>query len=88
MTTANATAARVRLTILLKDGVLDAQGQAVERALRTMDYDAAHVRVGRVIDLDLPAANWQEAAREMCTRFLANPLIEEFEITRLDEEAR
>lgn len=80
---ASAARARVRLTILLKQGVLDAQGQAVEAGLHTMGFDAAHVRVGRVIEIDVPAGGWEAAAREMCARFLTNPLIEEYEIARV-----
>jgi phosphoribosylformylglycinamidine synthase len=76
--------ARVRLTILLKPGVLDAQGQAVESGLHTMGFDAERVRVGRVIELDVPSDGWEAKAREMCARFLTNPLIEEYEIVLVE----
>jgi phosphoribosylformylglycinamidine synthase len=70
----------VRITIFLKPGVLDAQGQAVASGLRTLGFEAADVRVGRAIELTLPEEAGAERVREMCERFLANPLIEEYDI--------
>jgi phosphoribosylformylglycinamidine synthase len=61
-----------------KAGILDPQGQAVERALPALGFDGvANVRVGRLIELDV-----EDAARlgEMCEKLLANPLIEDYEI--------
>jgi phosphoribosylformylglycinamidine synthase len=68
----------VRVLIRPKAGILDPQGQAVERALPALGFDgASKVHVGRLIELeitdpaDLPA---------MCERLLTNPLIEDYEI--------
>ncbi len=61
-----------------KEGILDPQGQAVERALPALGFDGVTgVRVGRLVELDV-----DDAARvpEMCERLLANPLIEDYEV--------
>lgn len=60
---------------MLKPGVLDAPGQAVERGLRALSYDVESVRVGKVVEIRLPDA-MRPRVDEMCERFLANPLIE------------
>jgi phosphoribosylformylglycinamidine synthase len=73
----------VRVTIFLKPGVLDAQGQAVASGLRTLGFEAAEVRVGRAIEITLPHDAWEQRIREMCERFLTNPLIEEYEIAEV-----
>ena len=69
---------RVRVLVRPKRGILDPQGQAVERALPALGFDGvSNVHVGRLIELDV-----QDADRlpEMCEQLLANPLIEEYEI--------
>ncbi|MDR5709209.1 MAG: phosphoribosylformylglycinamidine synthase subunit PurS [Armatimonadota bacterium] len=68
---------RVRVVIFLKPGVLDAQGQAVATGLRALGYEVEDVRVGRAVELALPDGADVE---ELCARFLANPLIEEWRV--------
>jgi phosphoribosylformylglycinamidine synthase len=70
-----------RITIMLKPGVLDAPGQAIERGLRALAYDVDGVRAGKVIEMTVPEA-MRARVGEMCERFLANPLIE---IWRIEE---
>ena len=69
---------RARVLIRPKEGILDPQGQAVERALPALGFGGvSNVHVGRLVELDV-----EDPARlpEMCERLLANPLIEEYEI--------
>ena len=69
---------RVRVLIRPKAGILDPQGQAVERALPALGFEGvANVHVGRLVELDV-----EDASRlpEMCEKLLANPLIEDYEI--------
>jgi phosphoribosylformylglycinamidine synthase PurS subunit len=75
----------VRATVLVrpKGGILDPQGEAVERSLRQLGFPVGDARVGRVIDLEVEAASTEEArahVERMCERLLANPLIESYEI--------
>ncbi len=75
---------RARIRITLKDGVLDPQGQAIEKSLHTLGFEeAGNVRQGKVIELDIAESDEDRArARldEMCRRLLANTVIENYEI--------
>jgi phosphoribosylformylglycinamidine synthase len=76
----------MRATVLVrpKRGILDPQGQAVSTSLRHLGFDVGEARVGRVIDVELEAADADAAHAEvvrMCERLLANPLIESYEIS-------
>ncbi|MEJ7750609.1 MAG: phosphoribosylformylglycinamidine synthase subunit PurS [Thermoleophilaceae bacterium] len=69
---------KARVLIRPKEGILDPQGQAVERALPALGFEGvSEVRVGRMVELEV-----QDPSRmaELCERLLANPLIEDFEI--------
>ena len=69
---------RARVLVRPKEGILDPQGQTVERALKALGFGGvANVHVGRMIELELEDP---ERLPEMCDRLLANPLIEEWEI--------
>ncbi len=75
----------MRATVLVrpKAGILDPQGQAVESSLRQLGFRVADARVGRVVDLEVEAADADAARGEverMCEQLLANPLIESYEI--------
>jgi phosphoribosylformylglycinamidine synthase PurS subunit len=69
---------RARVLVRPKEGILDPQGQAVERALPALGFSGvSNVHVGRLIELDVEDA---EQLPEMCERLLSNPLIEDYEI--------
>jgi phosphoribosylformylglycinamidine synthase PurS subunit len=75
----------VKATVLVrpKGGILDPQGEAVERSLRQLGFEVGEARVGRVIDLEVDAPSAEEARSQlerMCENLLANPLIESYEI--------
>ena len=64
-----------------KEGILDPQGKAVERALPALGFEGVeHVRVGRMVELEAKSADRLD---ELCRKLLANPLIEDYEIERL-----
>jgi len=74
---------RARVLVKPKAGILDPQGQAVERALPALGFTGVHnVHVGRMIELDV-----EDPGRlpEMCERLLTNPLIEDYEIVETGE---
>jgi phosphoribosylformylglycinamidine synthase PurS subunit len=82
----------VRATVLVrpKEGILDPQGQAVESSLRQLGFAVEGARIGRVVDLDVEAADASEARAQverMCEQLLANPLIESYEIELLETPA-
>ena len=79
----------MRATVLVrpKAGILDPQGQAVGSSLRQLGFTVGEARIGRVVDLELEAADADAARAEverMCEQLLANPLIESFEIELAD----
>lgn len=69
-----------------KDGILDPQGKAVERALPALGFEGvSEVRIGRLVELEAEEGTDLEA---LCEKLLANPLIEDFEIQEaVDGEA-
>lgn len=69
--------------VKLKEGVLDPQGVTIGKALAQMGYDEIlSVRTGRFFELELKedTVDAEEKIREICTRLLANPVIEDFEV--------
>jgi phosphoribosylformylglycinamidine synthase PurS subunit len=75
----------VKATVLVrpKPGILDPQGQAVEASLRQLGFAVGDARIGRVVDLEVDAADVEQAraaVERMCQQLLANPLIESYEI--------
>ena len=78
---------KLRVRVMLKDGVLDPQGEAVRHALGSLGFEGVTgVRQGKVIELDLtetdPAAAEAEA-KKMCEALLANTVIERYEVEAL-----
>lgn len=74
-----------RITIGLKNGVLDPQGRAIEHALDGLGFEnIAEVRQGKLIevafDATIDAAEARAAAEEMCRRLLVNPVTERYSI--------
>ena len=69
---------RARVLVRPKAGILDPQGQAVERALPALGFaGVSNVHVGRMIELDVEDP---EQLPAMCERLLTNPLIEDYEL--------
>ena len=75
---------KVRVRVVPKEGVLDPEGRAVQRALADIGYsDVQDVRIGKLIELELACEDpgkIHERVGEMCDRLLANPIIESYEI--------
>ncbi|MDG1282124.1 MAG: phosphoribosylformylglycinamidine synthase subunit PurS [Pseudorhodobacter sp.] len=75
---------KARVHIMLKDGVLDPQGEAVRHALGTLGFAGVQgVRQGKVIELDLDGSDKAAAEAEvkaMCEKLLANTVIEKYSI--------
>ncbi|MFO1138188.1 MAG: phosphoribosylformylglycinamidine synthase subunit PurS [Paracoccus sp. (in: a-proteobacteria)] len=75
---------KARVTIMLKDGVLDPQGEAIRHALGGLGFQGvAGVRQGKVIELDLTASDAEAAKAEvarMCEGLLANTVIEKYAV--------
>jgi phosphoribosylformylglycinamidine synthase PurS subunit len=74
---------RARVLIRPKQGILDPQGVAVERALPALGFaGVSGVHVGRLVELDVEDASQLEP---MCEKLLANPLVEDYEVELLGD---
>jgi phosphoribosylformylglycinamidine synthase len=74
---------RAQVLVRPKAGILDPQGQAVERAVPALGFQGVrNVHVGRLIELDVDDPAELPA---LCERLLTNPLIEEYEIVESAE---
>ena len=77
---------KARVTVTLKNGVLDPQGKAIEGALGALGFDGVgQVRQGKVFDLEVEGSDKAKAESDikaMCEKLLANTVIENYRIER------
>ncbi|MDO9417125.1 phosphoribosylformylglycinamidine synthase subunit PurS [Pararhizobium sp.] len=75
---------KARVTVTLKNGVLDPQGKAIEGALGALGFGGiGQIRQGKVFDLEIETADRAQAEAEvksMCEKLLANTVIENYTI--------
>jgi phosphoribosylformylglycinamidine synthase len=72
---------KARVHVMLKNGVLDPQGEAVRHALGALGFDGVNgVRQGKVIELDLADGTSEATVVEMCEKLLANTVIESYSV--------
>lgn len=75
---------KAKITITLKNGVLDPQGKAIEHGLGSLGFSGVEAaRQGKYIELDLAHTNKAEAEKavtDMCEKLLANTVIEKYSI--------
>jgi phosphoribosylformylglycinamidine synthase subunit PurS len=75
---------KARVTVSLKEGVLDPQGEAIRHSLGALGFQGVNgVRQGKVIELDLAEtdrATAEAQAQAMCEKLLANTVIESYRV--------
>lgn len=75
---------KARVTVTLKNGVLDPQGKAIEGALKSLGVDGiASVRQGKVFDIELAGADAgkaEAALKAAADKLLANTVIENYKV--------
>jgi phosphoribosylformylglycinamidine synthase len=78
---------KARITVTLKNGVLDPQGRAIANALHSLGFgNVEDVRQGKLIEVQLKAMDEASAKGEldsMCRQLLANPVIENYRVELL-----
>jgi phosphoribosylformylglycinamidine synthase PurS subunit len=76
---------KARITVTLKNGVLDPQGKAIEHALDGLGFEGVgSVRQGKVFDIEVDGTDRAKAEADlkaMCDRLLANTVIENYSVT-------
>jgi len=79
---------KVRIHVSLKPGVLDPQGRAVHHALEGLGFEGVKdVRVGRLIELEVADSTTDAQLDEMCRKLLANMVIENYRVEKLEGAA-
>jgi phosphoribosylformylglycinamidine synthase subunit PurS len=72
---------KARVHVMLKNGVLDPQGEAVRHALGALGFAGVNgVRQGKVIELDLEPGTTEDDVTRMCEKLLANTVIESYTV--------
>ena len=72
---------KARVHVMLKNGVLDPQGEAVRHALGALGFEGVQsVRKGKVIELDLAEGSSEADVTAMCEKLLANTVIESYTV--------
>lgn len=72
---------KTRVFVTLKNGVLDPQGKAIHHALEGLGFSGVNdVRAGRLIEIDHEPGVSKGDLEAMCSKLLANMVIENFEI--------
>jgi phosphoribosylformylglycinamidine synthase subunit PurS len=79
---------KARIDVVLKDGVLDPQGKAIQQALKHLGFDTVKdVRQGKMIEIELDETDKTKAMaglKTMSEKLLANQVIENYRITLQD----
>ncbi len=77
----------IRILVRLKPGVLDPQGRAVHHSLDSLGFEGVeNVRIGRMIEMNVADGTSDETIKAMCEQLLANMVIEDFAIEKLDAQ--
>ena len=75
---------KARVTVMLKGGILDPQGEAVKNALNSLGYTQVNsIRQGKIIEINLDETSKEKAKKniaKMCEKLLANTVLENYEI--------
>lgn len=72
---------KAKVTVMLKKSILDPQGSAVEKALKSMNYPIEAVRIGKFMEVTLAEEDRvraEEIMHEICRKLLSNPVIEDY----------
>ncbi|GMT42732.1 MAG: phosphoribosylformylglycinamidine synthase subunit PurS [bacterium] len=83
---------KARITISLKNGILDTQGKAVEHSLHSLGFGSiSGVRIGRHIEMELDGRSVDSAGKEveeMCEKLLSNPVTENYQIQIVPDKGK
>ncbi len=75
---------KARVTVTLKNGVLDPQGKAIEGGLGALGFEGVEsVRQGKVFDMSVAgddAKSAEKSIADMCEKLLANTVIEDYAV--------
>jgi phosphoribosylformylglycinamidine synthase len=79
---------KARVDVVLKSGVLDPQGKAINQALHHLGFhQVKDVRQGKLLEIEIDESSKEQALtqlEEMAKSLLANQVIENYRITLQD----
>ncbi len=79
---------KVTVIVTLKADVLDPEGEAIRKVSRSLGYEAVEgVRQGKFFEINIEGRTEQEAkslAEDLAEKFLANPVIEDYRVERVE----
>ena len=79
-----------KITVMLKNGILDSQGKTVHHALENLGFGQIEdVRMGKIIELKFNGVSREEAEEltaGACKKLLANPVIEDYRIELVEDK--
>jgi phosphoribosylformylglycinamidine synthase len=74
---------KVKVKVVLKEGILDPQGKAVLHSIRDLKFSGVNdVRIGKYIELtfnNIERSSVEKETKEICEKLLANPVMENYE---------
>jgi len=73
----------IEIRIQLKKGVMDAEGETVQKSLRLLGFPVTNVNSVKAYVIEIDAESEDDArdkAEEMCKRLLANPVIQNYSV--------
>lgn len=74
---------KVHVTVLPKPSVLDPQGAAAAEAIRHLGLEGVgRVRIGKMIELELPDGTHDDEIHRIARDLLSNPVIEDYSFTK------
>lgn len=76
---------KAKVIVKLKEGVLDPQGQTIQRSLQKMGHEEiANVRQGKYFEIELNGSEDPQKVRRLIDKIaktvLSNPIVENFQI--------
>ena len=83
---------KAQIKVTLRKSILDPQGKTVEHSIQSLGYkNVLDTRIGKYIELKLDAASEEEAKKiteAVCSKLLANPVMEDYEFSVINENGR
>lgn len=83
---------KAQIKVTLRKSILDPQGKTVEHSIQSLGYkDVVDTRIGKYVELKIDSSSEEEAkkiTKAVCSKLLANPVMEDYEYTIVNENGK
>jgi phosphoribosylformylglycinamidine synthase PurS subunit len=83
---------KAQIKVTLRKSILDPQGKTVEHSIQSLGYkDVVDTRIGKYVELKLNSQTEEDAKKiteAVCSKLLANPVMEDYEYTIVNENGK